>query len=153
MVLDRLLIPFLFLGIVWLLVQAYRASLVHQRFMKQVQLKAELNARMLDRAGSDPAIAELLKSEGQRQILDVQLTDAKPPLPPLLNRILISIQLGIILMSAGTAFLWVQRWFSSDHDRQPAQVIGAVLLAVGIGTVLSAAVAAGANKIWRTLES
>ena len=79
---EEIVMMVIFVGIPWCLGWIYRTNLSHKRFMKILQLKAEMNSRLLDRVGTDPAVVEFLKSDAQQHLFDVKLTDLGPRVPP-----------------------------------------------------------------------
>ena len=146
-----LTIAAVFLGIPWVLGNVYRSHLAHVRFMKTLQLKAEMSARLLDRLGAEPQVLEFLKSEAQQQIFDVRSSEAieRPPAP--YARMLTAVQAGIVLLCGGLAFLLI-RSYMPVHSHDELLFIGALGLALGVGAILSAAAALLLSRMWRALE-
>jgi hypothetical protein len=143
--------PVIFLGIPWILGWIFKANLSHQRYMKVLQLKAELNSRLLDRAASDPGLLEYLKGDAQQQMFDVKVPETAAPAPYM--RALTAAQASFLLLSAGTACAW----FSSHgdlHAEAPSVFLffGTLGIALGIGSLLSAAAAFIAARLWHTLN-
>lgn len=129
----------IFVGIPYVLVSAYKARLSHERFMKVLQLKSELNARLLDRVGTDPEVVSLLKSEAQHQMLDVKLTETDMPMP--YSRMLTSIQISCMLLTLGIGAFVVRVMLVNDYDQQRFAFLGTFGVALGIGALLSAVAA------------
>ena len=128
----------------------YKASLNHQRYLKVLQLKAEMNTRLLDRAGSDPAILELLKSDAQQQLFDIPQTETPAPY----MRMLTALQAAFMLLCGGAGALWFGSILVvNDNGRQPFMFFGAMGVALGIGALLSAAAALVVARMWRTLRA
>ena len=148
---PELSVPLLLLGIFWILGWIFKSNLSHQRYMKVLQLKADMNSRLLDKAGSDPALLEYLKSDAQQQMFDVKLSEAAAPAPYM--RALTAAQVSFLLLSAGTACAW----FSSHgdlHGGGPSAFLffGTLGIALGIGSLLSAAAAFMAARLWHKLN-
>ena len=93
-----------FIGIPWVLGSVYRTHLAHQRYMRLLQLKADMSARMLDRLGAEPNVLEFLKSEAPQQMFDVKLAELTPRVPTPYARMLTAIQIGIVMLCGGGAF-------------------------------------------------
>ena len=69
---EAIAVTLIFVGIPWVLGWIFRTYLNHVQFMKVLQLRAENNARMLDRFGSDAAFLDYLKSDAQQKMFDLQ---------------------------------------------------------------------------------
>jgi hypothetical protein len=155
---------FLFLGLPWLVAWIVKNHWAHQRYLKALELKAEANNRLLDRMGSDPAIVELLRSDAQRGLFDVpfQAPSASRSLP--YTRMLTALQIGLILLSAGVAFMWASGTLPAPGNADPAHVhemnrsangflvFGALGIALGIGSLLSAVAAFFVGRWWKQLN-
>src|SRR6476660_184917 len=94
----------IFLGIPYILGWIFKAHQSHVRFMKVLQLKSEMNQRLLERASSDPAIFELLKREAQHQLFDVRIPEMQAPAPYM--KMVSALQASFLLLGAGSACLW-----------------------------------------------
>ena len=125
----------IFIGIPLALVSAYKASLSHQRYMKVLQLKSELNARLLDRVGTDPGVIDLLKSEAQHQMFDVKMTETEMSMP--YSRMLTSIQISCILLSVAVGAFVLRSMVIDAYDQQGFAFLGTFALSLGIGALFS----------------
>ena len=140
-----------FIGIPLVFGSIYRSHLAHQRYMKMLQLKADMTARLLDRMGNEPQVLEFLRSEVPQQIFDVKLPEAVPRVPTPYARMLTAIQLGIVLLSGGVAFLGIKPYMPL-RSQEELLVFGALGVALGIGAILSAGAALAMARVWRTLD-
>lgn len=138
----------LFVGIPLVLASVYRTHLRHVQYMKTLQLKAEANARMLDRFGSDATFLEFLKSDAQQHMFDVRVPD--PPVPAPYMRMLTALQISFLLLSAGAACLYI-RGFMFEGDREAFLFLGSMGVALGLGSLLSAAAALVVARLWGQL--
>ena len=136
-----------FVGVPWLLVSAYKAQLSHQRFMKVLQLKSEMNARLLDRAGSDPAVIELLKSEAQQQLFDVKLPE--PAMPPPYARIMGSVQAACLLLAGGISLVIIRQSVRFPGEQAATLFFGSLAIGLGIGALVSAAAMVVVARLWQ----
>ena len=127
----------------------YRAHLQHIQLMKILQLKSEANARMLDKFGADASFLEFLKSDAQQQMFDVKLPPQRVPAPYM--RMLTAIQISFLLLAAGVACLYV-RGFMFERDQQAFLFLGTMGVALGIGSLLSAAAAFVVARMWGALQ-
>jgi len=144
-------IPIIFLGIPWILGWIYKSSLSHQRYLKVLQLKADMNSRLLDRAGSDPALLEYLKSDAQQQMFDVKLSEAEASVPYM--RALTAAQASFLLLAGGAACAWFAGHAQLNGDSQSVfTFLGALGIALGVGALLSAGAALVAARLWHTLN-
>ena len=148
---ETLLVMMIFLGVPYILGWIFKAHLSHQRFMKVLQLKAEMNQRLLERAGSDPAVFELLKSEAQHQMFDVRIAEPPPPAPYM--RMVTTLQASFLLLAGGAACLWFGAQVSPDFgEARGFKFFGALGLALGIASLLSAGATFVVARMWNTLN-
>jgi hypothetical protein len=148
---EGLIVAGVFIGIPMVLGSIYRSHLAHQRYMKLLQLKADMNARLLDRLGNEPHVLEFLKSEVPQQMFDIRLADPAPRVPTPYSRMLTAIQIGIVLLCGGAAFLGIKPYMPL-RSQEELLVFGALGVALGIGAILSAAAALAMARVWRTLD-
>lgn len=154
---DGLFFVCMFVGIPWILGWIAKTGWTHQRQMKALELRAETNARLFDRLGADPAFLEFLKSDAQRHLFDVALQDPNRSQPYM--RMLTALQVSFLLLSAGIACLWVRasllssdRVMMSAPDRDGFLFFGALGVALGIGSLCSAAAALVVGRLWHRLH-
>lgn len=140
-----------FVGIPWVLGWISRSYWNHQQFMKVLQLKAEMNTRLLDRAGTDPTLLEFLKGDAQQQMFEVKLPE--PRLPTAYMRMLTAIQLSFLFLAAGIAFLVVRSYLVGENDQAITLFFGTLGVALGIGSMLSAAAAFAVGRMWHGVKS
>lgn len=138
----------LFIGIPMVLAWVYRTHLRHVQYMKTLQLKADANARMLDRFGSDASFLEFLKSDAQQHMFDVKMPE--PPVPAPYMRMLTSLQISFLLLCAGGACLYI-RGFMFEGDREGFLFLGSMGVALGLGSLLSALAALVVARMWGQL--
>jgi len=143
---GNLAVMVVMVGIPWVLTWAYRSNLNHKRFMRVLELKAEMNSRLLDRMGTDPAALEFLKSDAQQQMFDVRLSEPSARMPAPYSRMLTAIQLGFMLLSAGGACLYIKNYMYSRGDQEGFLLLGTIGVALGAGSLLSAAAAFFAGR-------
>jgi len=138
-----LFVPFILVFLVWSIVRSVTG---HQRYMRILQLKAEAHQRMVDRAGSDPALLELLKADGAR-VFDIPYVEPRMAPAPY-QRVVTAVQIGLVLMSAGVALLLDRQYMHSPGTQEGMLVFGTLAVALGIGALLSAVAAYVAARMW-----
>jgi hypothetical protein len=143
---------FIFVGIPWVLGWIYRTHLSHKRFMKVLQLKAEMNSRLLDRVGTDPAVVEFLKSDAQSHLFDVKTADIGVRTPPPYMRMLTAVQVSFMLLSAGLGLLYIREYMLGD-GREAFLFLGTLGVALGVGALLSALAAFTVARLWNDLNN
>jgi hypothetical protein len=113
---------------------------------RQRKLKAqtELHGRLLDKFGSAREVMEFLQTPGGAHFVDSLSGDGEDPADGILR----STHRGIILVivAAGCLFL---NWYYRSAGENPLLVIGVILLCLGIGFLLSAAIS---QRLSRTLN-
>ena len=142
---------FLFVGVPWVLGWIAKTGWAHQRQMKALELRAEANARLLDRFGSDPSFLEFLKGDGVNSLFDVSVPDPNRSLPYI--RMLTAIQAGLLLVGAGIACTWFGDRIAPTRDSEPFMFFGAMGLALGVGSMLSAVAALVVGRLWPRLHN
>ena len=108
-----------------------------------IRARAELQTKVLDRLGSGREVIEFSQTEGGKQFIEalsVESLEGNPSKGSPTERILGSIQKGIILTLLGLGFLLLAEKFQKDDPGDVFMVIGTVGLSLGIGFLLSAGV-------------
>jgi hypothetical protein len=121
--------------------------------MKILQLKAEMNARLLDRLGTDPGVLDVLKSDVQQKAFEVSLPELESRMPAFQNRVLTAAQAGLVLASLGAGLLFIRPRFTYGDASEVLLVFGAIGVSLGIGAILASAAAFLASKIWQGAEA
>lgn len=148
---EAFVIGMVFLGIPSILAWVAKNYYAHQRFMKILQLKAEMNARLLDRVGTDPGVLDVLKSDVQQKAFEVSLPELESRMPAFQARVLTAAQAGLVLGSVGAGLLFIRPQFigTGGDAHEVLLVFGAIGVSLGIGAVLASIAAFAASKIWQ----
>ena len=128
----------LFATIGWVMYLVADSKKRHERLKAQ----SEVNGRLLDKFGSAREVIEFLQTPGGAQFVESVAAEREEPAAGILR----STHRGIILavVAAGClALAWHYR-----YEENPLLVIGVVLLCLGIGFLISAAVS---HRLTRTL--
>jgi hypothetical protein len=118
--------------VVWTAVTAWQRR-------QRMKLLTDFHTRLLDRLGSVKDFSDFLQTQAGTRFMEM-LTAEPAHVDGPSDRILRSLQTGIVLMSLGVGSLWVARYTATDvHDT--LVVVGAIALSLGAGFLLSAAAA------------
>lgn len=105
----------------------------------QIDATTQLQTRMLDRFASAPEfIAFIRTEEGQRFLKQI----SSEPSRPVIGKILGSATTGIVLSLLGIAFVVLTAW------ERELIIPGLIILALGVGFLLSAWVSAKISRSW-----
>ena len=124
------------LSAAWLI----RTALDHRRWQRVSKVQVETHSKVLDRMTSSDDLRAYMESPAGRRFLEsapIALDGKAAPLSAPLNRILWSIQVGVVALLAGVALQYVSRSVIADAG-QPLWVLGVLLTAVGAGFLVSA---------------
>lgn len=146
---EAFMVGMVFMGIPVIIGWTIRNYYAHNRMMKILQLKAEMNARLLDRLGTDPGALDLLKSDAQQKLFELPAVEVESKMPTAQSRVLTSAQVGLVLLSAGFGLLYIRQYMVSTNDQDFVLVLGSLGVALGIGAVLSAVAAYIAVRLWQ----
>jgi hypothetical protein len=127
-------------GIVWLL----RTVIEHRRWQRAMRAQTELNTKLIDRfSSSDELIAYLQSPAGKTLTEPAALPQASPRAIPMnapLSRIFWSLQSGIVVGALGMGLMIVSGNVANVEAHQSLRGFGIVLLMIGVGFAVSAAV-------------
>jgi hypothetical protein len=114
-----------------------------------IRARADLQTKLLDRLGSGREVVEFCQTEGGKQFIEalsMGTVDSPASKGSPTERILGSIQKGIILTLLGLGFLSLAWKYHRDDPGDVFMVIGVVGLSLGIGFLLSAGVSYRLSK-------
>lgn len=142
-VLAGLAVFLAFLVIMSIVVWLIRLIVTHRRWNRLSKVQYETHSRLLERFTSNDELLAYIQTPAGRRFLEaapIQMQDAQPSIAAPLARILWSVQAGVILAILGGGLFQVSRRFT-DEPAQVFTVAGILLLALGVGFVVSAAAA------------
>jgi hypothetical protein len=129
--------------VTWVIANAIRRG-------RTARAVADLHSKLLDKCTSNQELLSYLESEAGRRFLESTTTSGANPS----GRILNAVQAGAIAALAGGAMLIVRTEEHFDWDgRQFLVVCGAVLLAIGLGFLVSACISYVLCRSWGLLRS
>jgi hypothetical protein len=120
-----------------------RSGIDYRRWQRAMKIQTEAHTKIVDRlASNEDLLAYMNSAAGQRFLTATPLSAAPQDMPavPLnapINRILWSVQAGVVLAVAG-AGLFIAKSGIIDEAAQAIQVIAILTMALGLGFVLSA---------------
>ena len=127
-------------GIIFLI----RTAIEHRRWQRTMRAQTELNTKLIDRfSSSDELLAYLQSPAGKTLIEPAVVPQAGPrpmPMNAPLSRIFWSLQSGIVVSTLGTGLIFVSRGVATDEFAQILYGVGIVVLTIGLGFAISAAV-------------
>jgi hypothetical protein len=133
------------LGFALTLTWLVRHLLAHRRWLRATKLQMDLHNRLMERLSSSADVQTYLESAASNRLLaDVPLMSdgAGPRMGAPINRILWSVQAGIVVAAGGVGLMLVRRYLEGHVEE--VLILPAVLaMAIGIGFIL----AAGASYI------
>lgn len=118
-----------------------RAVIEHRRWLRATKIQVDAHTKIVDRLSSnDDLLAYMQSATGQRFLTASLGSGAADPAPHVgapFNRILWSVQAGIVIAAGGLG-LWFAKNGVIDEVGQPMQVLAILAIALGIGFVASA---------------
>jgi len=130
----------------WLL----RSALDYRRWLRAMKIQTDAHTKIVDRLASNEDLLAYMQSPvGQRFLtsspMAPPINQLAPPMGAPLNRILWSVQAGVVLTMAG-AGLWLAKHGILEEAGQAMQVLAILAMALGIGFVLSALASYGLSR-------
>lgn len=127
---DLVMMPMVLIFWAWALWFIFTA--IHR--FKTVKLRAELRDRLLDKLGSSPELLAYLQTDAGKQFLEPITTEPRTPQA----RIVGALEISAVLVLFGAALLLLH-WTAAVAE-PGLLVFGALILALGVGFALAAAV-------------
>jgi hypothetical protein len=138
-----------FVAVVWII----RVTLDNRRWNKMVKVQTETHAKLLDRFASSQEMLAYVQSEAGKKFLEAPMFEDQRRQVSILpfNRILWSVQVGIIVAVFGAGVLALRGRVPADSDLG-FQVLGTLILTLGIGFLASGGVSYVLAKHFGLLE-
>jgi hypothetical protein len=120
-----------------------RSAIEHRRWLRATKIQTDAHNKIVDRLSSnDDLLAYMQSPTGQRFLTASLGTPAAAEMAPAIiaapfNRILWSVQAGIVLTAAGIGLLFAKNGIV-DEVAQALQVVSILTIALGIGFIASA---------------
>jgi len=120
-----------------------RSAIEHRRWLRATKIQTDAHTKIVDRLASNEDLLAYMQSTAGQRFLTASLGSpaaietAPQTVGAPFNRILWSVQAGIVLAAAGIG-LWLAKTGVIDEVAQPLQVVAILAIALGIGFVISA---------------
>jgi hypothetical protein len=129
-----------FLTMVSLVVWLAREGIGYRRWLRATRIQTDAHMKLVDRLTSNEDLVAYVQSPAGQRFLSsppVTLDGGPHTVSAPLNRILWSVQAGVVLATAGLG-LWFAKSSVIDELAQPIFVIAILAIAIGVGFVISA---------------
>ena len=120
-----------------------RSAIDYRRWQHAMRIQTDAHTKIVDRLATNEDLLSYVQSPAGQRFLNATgfapaaLERVAMPVNAPVNRILWSVQAGIVLAVAG-AGLWIAKGGIIDEAAQAMQVLAVLVMALGIGFVLSA---------------
>jgi hypothetical protein len=144
----------IFLVIISVFAWLIRTLIDYRRWLRLSRVQTETHTKLLDRLTSNEDLLAYMQTSAGRRFLElapISLDSASRPLGAPLNRILWSVQAGVVLALGGIGMFLISRR-SVPEVAGPVMAIGILAIAIGAGFVVSALVAWFISKRLGLLE-
>jgi hypothetical protein len=130
-----------FLTLVTVFGSVARQVVDYRRWVRQTRMQTEVHTKILDRMQSNEDLLTYVQTPAGRNFLEFTPANNQTPAPGApLSRILWSVQAGVVLAALGIGFAFARN--SVPEEVVPAfTVLGIIVMALGLGAVISAVVA------------
>jgi len=137
-----------FLTMVSVVIWLVRSGIEYRRWLRATKIQTDAHMKLVDRLASNDDLLNYMQSAaGQRFLSSPPVAiDASPQaVSAPLNRILWSVQAGVVLKAGGIG-LWFARFNVIDEAAQPLYVVAILAIALGVGFVISALLSYGLSR-------
>ncbi len=142
-VMQGLMVMTVMLLVTGVLVWLVRTMMDYRRWVRLTRVQTETHTKLLDRLTTQDDLLAYMQTPAGRRFLEsapIALDPASRPLGAPLNRVLWSVQAGVVLALAGVGLLFISS--RAIPDIAPGLwAIGILALALGAGFIVSAAIA------------
>ncbi len=119
-----------------------RAAIEHRRWLRATKIQTDAHNKIVDRLSSNEDLLAYMQSSTGQRFLTASFSAPAAGAPPAIvgapfNRILWSVQAGIVLAAAGIGLLFAKNGVI-EEVAEPMQVISILSIALGIGFIASA---------------
>ena len=147
--------PFLvFVMILGALLWVFRVILENRRWGKVAKVQSEVHSKLLEKFSTSQELLAYMGTEAGKRFLESQPFQLEAqgtrPTPYPFGRILLSMQLGVVVLLVGLGLLYLQGHLTEGAE--DCLVLGTLASTVGIGFLLSAAASYGLSQHLGLLE-
>jgi hypothetical protein len=127
-----------FIGVLTWLV---RSLIQHRRWLRASRVQAEVHSKLMDRMTTNEELLAYVQSPAGRRFLEsAPLPESDAPRGAPVGPIIWSMMAGIVLATSGIGFRYSAQWIANEAN-QAFTVVGVIILALGVGFILSAVMA------------
>lgn len=129
-----------FLVIVSAIIWLVRVLIEHRRWLRSSKMQMEMHTKLFDRFSNNEELLTYVQSPAGRRFLEssaVGLESAPHDVAMPVRRILWAVQIGLVLAAGGIGLLFISGRVI-EEVQQPLFGLGAVVVSLGIGFVVSA---------------
>ncbi len=141
-IIDPLMVATVIISLVGILAWVIRGIMNHRRWLRMSKLQTDMQNKLLERFTSNEEMLGFIQTSAGQRFLESASVAAEPgprTLSAPVGRMLWSIQLGIVVLVAGTGLEIVSYKLSEHADAVTGfQVAGGIVIALGLGFILSA---------------
>ena len=140
-------------AVIWLL----KSFVEHRRWLRVSKIQTEVHTKLLDRfSSSEELLAYMRTPAGSRFLESAPISvDAGPPARTAsapLNRILWSVQAGVVLLLAGAGLIFARHQSPYEEVRQTLFMMGTFGAFIGLGFIVSALAAYALSQRFGLLD-
>jgi hypothetical protein len=120
-----------------------RTVIEHRRWQRALRVQTDLHTKLIDRFSSSDELLAYLQSPAGKLLTEIPSLPQAPAARAMnapLNRIFWSVQAGIVIGALGTGLIYVGSRAQLPEVEQMFNGLGIVILTIGIGFTVSAAV-------------
>ena len=118
------------------------------RRAKMARIVADLHGKVLEKCSASQELMGYVQSDAGRRFLESAATSHANPT----SRILNAVQAGTILSMLGGAAIAVSRWYREVEAQEFLMTLGYLVMALGVGFLISAAISYVLCKSWGLLR-
>jgi hypothetical protein len=120
-------------GVTWIV----RSLIEYRRWAQTIKTQTDIHSRLMDRLTSNDDLLAYIQSPAGRRFLESAPAMGMNAAGPTLNRVLWSVQAGLVVTLAGIGLSYASDHISVEVS-QPFFVLGILAIAIGGGFILSA---------------
>jgi hypothetical protein len=126
-------------GVIWLI----RTAVDYRRWLRLSRVQENVHSKLMDRLTSNEELLAYIQTPAGKRFLESAPIpmDGPQTISAPLNRILWSAQTGLVLAFGGLGLYYAFTQLAPDRAMEPFFVISALAVALGVGFIISAAVA------------
>lgn len=142
---EAMSIVTVFAGVCFVVIWLIRAALDHRRWLRMSKVQVEVHQKLFDRLATNDDLMRYIQTPAGQRFLDSSPIALDAPsragdVSAPINRILWSVQIGVVLAAAGIGLYWISGRVIAEVG-QFLSFVGVMGLTLGVGFVVSAGVA------------